>query len=449
MSEARSTILILILLSFVFGCAGLIKDHSPEIDKPPEETVVIDNEKLFQTYLAKGREYENEGNLRDAYEQYKLALTVKPDDLTAQLKITQGEKTLLAGAEEHYQLGLAYQKEGRYGLAKSEFLSALRLWPEHMEAKQMLTPHESVKVEKYITHIIKPGESISELAIIYYGDYKKFPIIAKYNNLDDATQVEPGEEIKIPIIEGTSLLERKQASETVKPRPSLQVTSDEEIKKEIEAPAPIQSPPDEEAKNVVETPAPMQSPPEEKIKKVVEAPVSIETYQEEDTVEEKEEIDDELQVASVDPGVNYRELGIELYRKKQYRDAIAEFVKVVNVNPGDEIAIKHLSLSHFHCAIILLDKKEYMSAKEEFEAALRYDEDCQKCSEYMKTSMDKYKKIHYDKGISYFGNEQLAEAIMEWKLVHKIDPNYRKVDSNLIKAKTLQERLEQIKKSKQ
>jgi len=67
----------------------------------------------------------------------------------------------------------------------------------------------------------------------------------------------------------------------------------------------------------------------------------------------------------------------------------------------------------------------------------------------MKTSMDKYKKIHYDKGISYFGNEQLAEAIMEWKLVHKIDPNYRKVDSNLIKAKTLQERLEQIKKSKQ
>lgn len=445
MSEARSTILILILLSFVFGCAGLVKEHRPE------EIVVIDNEKLFQTYLMKGQEYENEGNMLDAYEQYKLALTVKPEDLTAKLKIIQGEKTLLAGAEEHYQLGLAYQKEGRYGLSKSEFLSTLRLWPEHMEAKQMLTPHElvKVKVKKYITHTIKPGESISKLAIIYYGDYKKFPIIAKYNNLDDATQVEPGEKIKIPIIEGTSLLARQQAIKTEKPKPSIQMTSDKETKNEMEAPAPIQSPSDEETKKVAEAPAPIQIPPNEKIKKVVETPVSIETYQEEETVEEKEEIDYEIQVASVDQAANYRELGIELYRKKEYLDAIAEFVKVVNVNPSDEISIKHLSLSHFHYAMILLDKKEYLSAKEEFGLSLRYDENCQKCSEYIKTSMEKYKKIHYDKGISYFGNEQLAEAIMEWKLVHKIDPNYKKVDSNLIKAKTLLERLEQIKKSKQ
>jgi tetratricopeptide (TPR) repeat protein len=444
---------------------------------------------LFQTYLIKAREYENEGNLSEAHKQYKLALTVKPEDPAAKLKSTQIEKTLIASAEDHYQAGLTYYHQGRYDLAKGEFLSALRLWPEHMGAKQMLTSEDTpAKLKEYIIHTIKPGESISKLAIMYYGDYKKFPIIAKYNNMgnatkvipgqrikipkiegmpllevnqedkqailkddiihtvkpgetvsklaliyygdykkfpiitkynnmDNATLIKPGQKIKIPKIEGVPLLEDNQVAMATTPEPSVQISSDEETKKELDNGLFFD-----------------------------EDPASLVVYQEEETVEDIEEIEDETQLAALDQTANYRELGIEFFKKKQYPEAIAEFVKVVNVNPNDEISIKHLSLSHFQQGMFLYGNKEYLQAKEEFEASLRYDEDCKKCSDYIEKSEEIYKEIHYKKGISYFGNEQLSEAIMEWELVHKIDPNYENVDSNLEKAKALLKRLEQIKK---
>ncbi len=50
--------------------------------------------------------------------------------------------------------------------------------------------------------------------------------------------------------------------------------------------------------------------------------------------------------------------------------------------------------------------------------------------------------------IHYFGKEQLKEAIDEWKLVKKIDPDYKDLAPNLKKAELLYERLESIKQGK-
>ncbi|MEN8251131.1 MAG: hypothetical protein ABFS32_19515 [Bacteroidota bacterium] len=150
------------------------------------------------------------------------------------------------------------------------------------------------------------------------------------------------------------------------------------------------------------------------------------------------------QIVSHDQAANYRELGIAFFNENKYPDAIAELVKAANVNPDDEVAIKYLSLSHFNQAMILFDSKKYLQAKEGFEASLRYDEKCKKCSEFSKKSEEFYKQIHYDKGISYFGDEQLAEAISEWELVYSLDPNYKEVESNLKKAKIFSSKLKQI-----
>ena len=59
-----------------------------------------------------------------------------------------------------------------------------------------------------------------------------------------------------------------------------------------------------------------------------------------------------------------------------------------------------------------------------------------------------YKDVHYDKGLSYFRDEELTDAIREWELVYALDRNYKDVDKNLTKARTLLERLESIKRSK-
>ena len=37
-----------------------------------------------------------------------------------------------------------------------------------------------IQIKRYLVHTIKPGESLSGVAKIYYGDHHKFPIIAKF-----------------------------------------------------------------------------------------------------------------------------------------------------------------------------------------------------------------------------------------------------------------------------
>ncbi|MCK5420446.1 MAG: hypothetical protein KAI93_18105, partial [Desulfobacterales bacterium] len=59
-----------------------------------------------------------------------------------------------------------------------------------------------------------------------------------------------------------------------------------------------------------------------------------------------------------------------------------------------------------------------------------------------------YKEVHYDMGLVYFGDQKLADAIREWESVSAIDPNYKDVNKNITKARTLLERLESIKRSK-
>ncbi len=58
-----------------------------------------------------------------------------------------------------------------------------------------------------------------------------------------------------------------------------------------------------------------------------------------------------------------------------------------------------------------------------------------------------FKDRHYRQGLAEFQREKLNEAIRQWEMVHKLDPNYRDVQRNLEKARTLLKRLESIKRS--
>jgi len=52
-------------------------------------------------------------------------------------------------------------------------------------------------------------------------------------------------------------------------------------------------------------------------------------------------------------------LGIELFKDKEYQAAIAEFDKVLNVDPDDKIALAYLSNTYLRQGIILFEKEDY------------------------------------------------------------------------------------------
>ncbi len=163
---------------------------------------------LGADYMAKAQALEKEGDLVAAYEHYQLTLTVQPDNQTAQDKVAELAPQLKALADDHYQTGLQFYKMGQYPQARQAFLTALRYDPEHKGAKDKLDEFDRgvSTANKYILHTVKPGETISSIADKYYGDYRKFHIIAKYNEIEDATRLNVGQQIKVPVIKGMPII---------------------------------------------------------------------------------------------------------------------------------------------------------------------------------------------------------------------------------------------------
>jgi tetratricopeptide (TPR) repeat protein len=452
MKEIKVLILGVLIGVMIGGCAG-IKERFTGSQK----------KELVQTYIQTGQDYENKGDLVQALKQYKLALTVDPENEEAIEKKDQLEKNMRILAHSHYRKGITLRKKGKYRLARREFLKTLELQPDHQGALKAIQPRKEIPTKKYIIHTIKPGESLSMVAKIYYGDYKKFPIIAEFNNLADATQITVGQKIKVPEIEGVPLLTKTKEIETgkryiihtIKPGESLSMVAKTyygDYKKfpiiaefnnladatQITAGQKIKVPEIEDM--------PFLASKHEIKTQEVKVPDSIPLEEEK---EEEAALEEEKPEEPIDEVANYRSLGIEYFNNKEYPDAIVEFNKVLNANPDDQATREYLYKAHFEYGMDLFNNEDYLAAKKNFEASLNYNKNCENCQDYIKKTSEIYTETHYNRGLSYYGNQQLAEAIREWELVFAVDPNYKDVEKDIQKAKTLLERLENIKKSKQ
>ena len=114
---------------------------------------------------------------------------------------------------------------------------------------------------------------------------------------------------------------------------------------------------------------------------------------------------------------------------------------------ADPVALEYSYKSSFENGMHLLEKKEYLTARDQFRISLRYKSDCQRCHSYIKQCEESFKELHYKKGMEYYQQERLNEAIREWELVETIDPDYKRTSSLIAKAKTILKKLDEMKKS--
>jgi len=377
----------------ISGCVG-----APEI---PFSFLDTPEKKIMKAYMNKGQAYEEKGDLVNAFKQYDLAKTVDPSHQKAIESLERIEKELKRMADTHYKKGLKFDKQGKYGLARRHFLIALRLRPDYSEAIKVLTSRKRYKIERYIVHKVHSGQTLSGIAKIYYGDGKHFALIAKYNNITDVTQVKVGQKIKIPEMEGVKFLESKQTVETEQEiifEPGIWDWEESLLGGSLD---------ERDGKS--------------KTQKAREA--------------------------EMDRVASHRYKGSELFEEKKYHEALAEFKKVLDIYPDDEVTLDYSYRSHFNLGLALFEQKDYLSARSQFEESLRYNYDCEECQTYLKECEKLYMEFHYKMGMQYYGNEQLVEAMREWELVQLMDPNYKKVDMLINKAKTILKKLEEIRES--
>jgi tetratricopeptide (TPR) repeat protein len=436
-AEIISVILLLILL---IGCATT-GTKSPE--------------KLAKEYTAKAQQYEEEGDLVEALKQYKLVLTVDPENQLAQQKKATLEPQLQKLAEEHYTNGIKFYNRGEYGPARKEFLTALRYNPEHASAKAKLTAtsKDLGRVKRYIVHTVQADESISTLAQRYYGDFRKFHFIAEYNELEDATQVKVGQEIKIPVIEDVPIIAdpatiQTEPGETAEPLPGDIITvkrfiihtvqPEETLSKLAQIYYGDLTKFDVIAKfNDIVDITSVRVGQKLKIPEVEGLPFLVEGKVEETKTvslpEDKPVAEVEAEkpeapkiiskpVSIEDQTANYRELGVELYKNQEYSDAIIELNKVLSVNPDDQTAQEYMALAYFEKGRRSFDTKAYSQAKTEFQASLKYNENCPDCRDYIQKIENKKRANLREEAIALYNEKKFKEAIVKFETVVTNDP---------------------------
>ncbi len=538
---------LIVPIVFALWCAGCAMMDTSQSD--PE---------LAAQYVLRAQKLEKQGDLPAALEQYKLAITADPANSNAKENSERLTKKLANLADERYQLGMKYHSRGKYGLARKEFLTALKYQPDHPQASKMLVSREPQKAPSYVFHVVKPGESLSMIAKTYYGDYKKFDTIAKFNHIEDATKVKPGQRIMIPELGGavikqespkgvdssSSFVEHKlrqgesisklaqkyygdykqfhiiaqfngmddatrvkvgqvikvpkvaglpfyetdmedaeqktSPPQTAMPAEAEKVDPDEELTAQTNGDA---SPVDEQILAYRETGIELfnESKYEDAVfelnKAIEAAPDDDRTrdylarayfesgkqlFDQHDYNAAKEAFESALQYdpkcdqcgayiekSKIGPLLMHRSNGLQYFKNNQFNPAIDEFEKFLMNQPQDEEVRLYLSKSYYQQALVDYNKGDFMAAKKGFELAASNDANCEQCADYMEKSVARFKEAHYNKGIVYYNNEKLADAISEWEMVHEIDPGYKDVEHNLSQAKKLLEKLERIKKSNQ
>ena len=383
--------LSLMMIGCVTGCAHFGKE-TPKI--PPKE-------QFLDSTLQKAVEYESRGEWVEALRAYKIALTVSPANQQARDGRAQMEERLKTLAKEQYGAGQHLQKEGKFAEARRHFLASLRLWPDNADALRTLTSRQRLPVEEYVVHVLQPGESLSKLAMVYYGDREKFTVIARYNQITDADLVRVGQEIKVP------LLADMRAEPAAEKRPEAE---DEEL----------------------------------------EIPQGYWDWSSIDSeLAERQMPSETAKTEEADQIASYRELGIELFKEGRYQEALFEFNKVLCVYSDDQVALDYAYRACFELGLVLFQMKDYLGAREQFLASLKYKSDCQQCHAYVKESENLYKEMQYKRGIEFYGKEQLSEAIKAWETVQKLDPDYKRVDYYIRKAREIQIKLEELKQETQ
>ena len=143
----------------------------------------------------------------------------------------------------------------------------------------------------------------------------------------------------------------------------------------------------------------------------------------------------------------YKDLGIEFFKNKQFENAVIELKKVLNGNPSDKDAIAYISKAYYQLGSNAYTQKKSLAAIEYFQEALTFNNNCSPCKNKITQIQNIYKESHYKAGMKFFDKQNLNSAIFEWNLVHKMDPEYKKVARLLNKAQTIQKNIKALKQS--
>ncbi len=191
------------LAAIASGCATVQQDGAPRSQF----------ESLVAPHREKAAELAAQGRLREAGNEWKVALTIDPKDPIAIAESRKIEERIRQAVADRLARGEDALKRGVHLEARNHFLAALALDPSNRQAFESLQTR--VKEVRQINHTVRAGESLASIAQFYYGDRSRSEVIWETNQLPPNPRLSPGMVLKIPEIPGLPF----GRPEVARPRP--------------------------------------------------------------------------------------------------------------------------------------------------------------------------------------------------------------------------------------
>jgi tetratricopeptide (TPR) repeat protein len=157
-------------------------------------------QQLAAAHKDKARRLERTGELRQALDEWKIALTIDPADQDAQAGQRQVQARIDRSITERMAQGREALEKGDHLEARRHFLAVLAVDPANQAAFSAL--QNDVKEIRFVPHTVKAGETLATIAERYYGDRSRSEVIWETNQLPPNPRLTAGMVLKIPEIPG-------------------------------------------------------------------------------------------------------------------------------------------------------------------------------------------------------------------------------------------------------
>ena len=157
-------------------------------------------QQLAAGHKERARRLERSGDLRQALDEWKIALTIDPGDQAAQEGRRQLEARMERSVAERLGQGREALGKGDHLEARRHFLAVLAMDPANQAAFSAL--QNDVKEIRFVPHTVKAGETLATIAERYYGDRARSEVIWETNQLPPNPRLSAGMVLKIPEIPG-------------------------------------------------------------------------------------------------------------------------------------------------------------------------------------------------------------------------------------------------------
>ncbi|MBU1712107.1 MAG: LysM peptidoglycan-binding domain-containing protein [Proteobacteria bacterium] len=159
---------------------------------------------------------------------------------------------------------------------------------------------------------------------------------------------------------------------------------------------------------------------------------------------EDQELPDEESEEPLVKTVDIEELrnkGAELLNVKKYLDAIAVAESVLKYNSNDRVALNLLNESNYQLGKIARAETNYDVAIKYFSKVYPGYRDVK---DLKITTQNLLAESHYKKGVKFYLNEQIEQAISEWEETLTLNPKHPRAQKNIEKAQNLLKKIQKL-----